>query len=234
MSRHKNAVVQMPNMQELGGHRPGIPAFVRVPIYPTAPYVSTRQDVGIQPRFYGATLASGDADYLQNSESIRIVNFDIPCVLFARAGGAFNTGAGNALPIGVSPLDTFLFRMEYSTGDKLDTGPRMASTCLGTMQNPGEVGGEPAENPGLRGMSVDQVDPRAPKIVPQLQDREHVAERRDFVLEPRHEVHGCIRDGPGLVVEAGAAAGEQLHLEALTVVMAHAVKRVLLRATEFE
>jgi len=141
MSRHKNAVVQMPNMQELGGHRPGIPAFVRVPIYPTAPYVSTRQDVGIQPRFYGATLASGDADYLQNSESIRIVNFDIPCVLFARAGGAFNTGAGNALPIGVSPLDTFLFRMEYSTGDKLDTGPRMASTCLGTMQNPGEVGG---------------------------------------------------------------------------------------------
>jgi hypothetical protein len=137
----KQAIINPPNMQNLGGNRPGIPAWVRVPIYPTAPYVSTRQDVGIQPRFYGATLVSTDADYLTGSESIRIVNFDIPCVLFARAGGAFNTAVGNAFPLGVRPLDTFLFRMEYSTGDKLDTGPRLASTCLGSMENPGEIGG---------------------------------------------------------------------------------------------
>jgi len=31
--------------------------------------------------------------------------------------------------------------MEYSTGDKLDTGPRIASTCIGSNENPGEIGG---------------------------------------------------------------------------------------------
>jgi hypothetical protein len=134
-------VIQMPQMGQLGGRRQGIPPFVRVPVYPTAPYISTDPNVGVQPRFYGATLTSGDGDYTLNSEAIRIVNFDIPCVLFARAGAAFNTGAGNALPVGVGPRGCFLFRMEYSTGDKLDTGPRLASTCLGSMENPGEIGG---------------------------------------------------------------------------------------------
>ena len=137
----KSAVIQGPNMGELGGNSRQLPPWVRIPVYPTAPYVSTRPNVGIQSRFYGATLTSADADYVVGSEAIRIVNFDIPCTLYARAGGAFVTQAPNAFPLGVLPLGSFLFRMEYSTGDKLDTGPRLASTCLGTMENPGEVGG---------------------------------------------------------------------------------------------
>ena len=141
MSQNSRAIVQMPTMQELGGQASQRPAWVRIPVYPTAPYISTRPNVGIQPRYYGATLLSTDTDYVVGSESIRIVNFDIPCTMFARVGSAFNTGAGNAFPLGVTPLNTFLFRMEYSTGEKLDTGPRLAATCLGTMENPGEVGG---------------------------------------------------------------------------------------------
>lgn len=139
--QNTSPVIQMPNMGELGGRQPSMPKFVRVPVYPTAPYISTNPYVGVQPRFYGATLTSADSDYTLNAEAIRIVNFDIPCTLFARCGAAFSLAAGNTLPAGVTPLNTFLFRMEYSTGDKLDTGPRLASTCLGTMENPGEIGG---------------------------------------------------------------------------------------------
>ena len=144
----RQAVIQMPTMGQLGQAQPGsrLPSRVRVPYFPTAPYVPTNPNVGIQSRFYGTTLVSGDADYTVGSEAIRIVQFDIPVVLIARNGSAFNTAtnggaAGNVLPLGVRPLDTFLFRMEYSTGDKFDTGPRIASTCLGDMMNPGELGG---------------------------------------------------------------------------------------------
>ena len=38
-------------------------------------------------------------------------------------------------------LNGFLYRMEYTTGDRLNTAARLASACVGTMQNPGEIGG---------------------------------------------------------------------------------------------
>jgi len=41
----------------------------------------------------------------------------------------------------MNPLDSFLFRIEYTTGDRLMTGARMASTVVGSMENPGEIGG---------------------------------------------------------------------------------------------
>lgn len=137
----RQPLIQLPNMAELGGANPAQPSFVRMPFFPTAPYYSTRQNVGYQTRFYGATLLSTDADYVVNTESIRIVQFDMPCVMVAINGAAINTAAGNAFPIGVFPLNTFLFRVEYSTGDRLMTAARMASTCIGTQQNPGEIGG---------------------------------------------------------------------------------------------
>ena len=117
-----------------------------MPFFPTAPYYSTRDNVGYQTRFYGATLTGSDADYTVNSESIRLVQFDMPCVLVAINGAAFNTSAdggaaGNVLPAGVLPNDAYLFRLEYSTGDKLMTAARIASTCIGTQENPGEIGG---------------------------------------------------------------------------------------------
>ena len=43
---------------------------------------------------------------------------------------------------------SYLFRMEYSTGDKLHTAARLAETVVGTMENPGEIGGH--------GFNIDQ------------------------------------------------------------------------------
>ena len=137
----RQPVIQNPNMEQLGGVHPGAPAFVRMPFFPTAPYYSTRPGVGYQTRFYGTTLLGTDDDYTVNSEAIRIVQFDMPCVMVAINGGAFNTAVGNALPNGVMPNDCYLFRMEYTNGDKLMTAARLASTCIGTQENPGELGG---------------------------------------------------------------------------------------------
>lgn len=136
----RTPVIQMPTMSEMGGTRPQLPPFVRIPFFPTAPYYSTKENVGYQSRFYGATLLSTDTDYTVNTEAIRIVQFDMPCVLVAINGGAFETAVPANLS-GINPLNTFLFRMEYSTGDQLMTAARLGSTCVGTQQNPGEIGG---------------------------------------------------------------------------------------------
>ena len=137
---NREAVLQMPSMGQLGGDgNAQTPSFVRMPFYPTAPYYSTRPNVGYQPRFYGCTVLSTDADYTVNNEAIRIIQFDIPCILIAQNGASVDTVVPANLS-GISPLNTFLFRMEYSTGDQLTTAARLASTCVGTMQNPGEIG----------------------------------------------------------------------------------------------
>jgi hypothetical protein len=131
------AKLDMPNLAQLGGH--GQVPWVRFPFYPTSPFYSTNPNVGTQTRFYGATLLSTDADFVLGTEAIRIVQFDIPCRLIAVTGAAVDTAAGAG---GLNNLlNGFLFRMEYTTGDRLNTAARLASTCLGTMQQPGEIGG---------------------------------------------------------------------------------------------
>ena len=129
--------MDMPGLAQLGGT--GQVPWVRFPFYPTSPFYSTNPNVATQTRFYGATLLSTDADYTVGTEAIRIVQFDIPCRLVAVNGAAVDTGAGaggfNNL------LNGFLYRMEYTTGDRLNTAARLASTCVGNMQNPGEIGG---------------------------------------------------------------------------------------------
>ncbi len=135
----RSALLQMPTMGEMGGQSPKLPPFVRMPFWPTAPYYSTQPNVGYQPRFYTATLTSADTDYLINNEALRIVQFDIPCVLVGWCGSAIDTAAPANLS-GLNPRDTFLFRAEYSTGDQLVTAPVLASAILGTMENPGQIG----------------------------------------------------------------------------------------------
>ena len=44
-------------------------------------------------------------------------------------------------PLGVKPNDTYLYRAEYTTGDKLHTSSRLGSTVVGSDENPGEIGG---------------------------------------------------------------------------------------------
>jgi len=134
---HPTAKLDMPNLSQLGGQAQ-VP-WVRFPFYPTSPFYSTNPNVGTQTRFYGASLLSTDADYVAGTEAIRIVQFDIPCRLIAVNGAATDTAAGAG---GLNNLlNGFLFRMEYTTGDRLNTAARLASTCLGTMENPGEIGG---------------------------------------------------------------------------------------------
>ncbi len=139
-----SARLQMPTMADLGG-RQGTP-WVRFPFFPTSPYMSTDPAVGSQVRYYGATLLSGDSDVTLNSESIRTVQFDIPCRLIAINAACVDTTTAQTAFVNL--LNCFLFRLEYTTGDKLQTAARLASTVCGSMENPGEI--------GASGYTIDQ------------------------------------------------------------------------------
>ena len=141
---NQGAKLEMPTMGELGGHT-GTP-WVRFPFFPTSPFMSTNPNVGSQVRYYGATVLSTDADYTENQEAIRIVQFDIPCRLIAINAGAVNSTTDATTFENL--LNCFLFRVEYTTGDKLMTAARLASTVCGSMENPGEIGGS--------GYTIDQ------------------------------------------------------------------------------
>lgn len=138
------AKIHMPSVNQMGGQ--GSVPWVRYPFFPTAPFYSTNPRVGYQTRYYGATLLSTDADYTANTEAIRTVQFDIPCRLIAINAAAINTAG--SLGAGLNGLDTFLFRLEYTTGDRLVTTARLGSTICGTAESPGELGGT--------GMTIDQ------------------------------------------------------------------------------
>jgi hypothetical protein len=136
------AKLSMPSIQDLGGQ--GAVPWIRFPYYPTAPFYSTDPRVGTQTRFYGATLTYTDADFAVNTEAIRSVQFDIPCRLIAiNASSVVYDGANQVTGYvaGIDPRDQFLFRVEYTTGDRLHTAARLGSTVVGSFENPGEIGG---------------------------------------------------------------------------------------------
>lgn len=139
------AVISMPTAAQMGGEQP-LP-FVRFPFYPTAPYYSTNPNVGYQVRFYSTGLLRTDADYATNSEAIRSVQFDIPCRLIAINGAAIDATQVIAYDSTTMNLQ-YLFRAEYTTGDKLTVTARLASNVVGTMENPGEI--------GSHGYNIDQ------------------------------------------------------------------------------
>lgn len=164
--QYRSAVISMPTSGQLGGEQP-LP-FVRFPFFPTAPWYSTNPNVGYQVRFYSTTLQPNDGDYRLNSEAIRTVQFDIPVRLIAINGAAvpykytYDPITGTTTEKGIDVNDvgiqtllneqsmnlTYLFRVEYTTGDKLHTAARLASTVVGTDRNPGEIGGH--------GYNIDQ------------------------------------------------------------------------------
>jgi len=145
MSQDRTALTAMPTSAQMGGAAP-VP-WVRFPFFPTAPWYSTNPEVGYQVRYYSTGLVSTDSDYVVNSESSRFVQFDIPCRLVAINGAAIVTNDLTALTNQNMNLQ-YLFRVEYTTGDKLHVSPRLASTVVGTMENPGEIGGH--------GYNIDQ------------------------------------------------------------------------------
>ena len=148
----RQALVSMPTSAQLGGG--GIQPFVRFPFYPTAPWYSTDVNVGYQVRMYSAGADSNQADFAINTEAIRSVQFDLPCRLIAINGAMThftNAGAFQAVPNTISEINmntTYLFRAEYTTGDRLQTAARIATTVVGTAQKPGEIGGH--------GYNIDQ------------------------------------------------------------------------------
>ncbi len=151
---YRSAVISMPSSAQLGGAQP-LP-FVRFPFFPTAPWYSTNPNVGYQVRYYSTGILSTDTDFTVGAESIRTVQFDLPCRVIAFNGAAIRLSDPLA-PIagGTSPAisefnmnNMYLFRVEYTTGDKLHTFPRLASTVIGTGSEPGEIGGH--------GYNVDQ------------------------------------------------------------------------------
>lgn len=145
---NRSALVSMPTAAQLGGG--GVQPFVRYPFYPTSPWYSTDVNVGYQVRMYSTGLVNTDADFLVSSESIRTVQFDLPCRLIAINGAMSNPTAAGVLPtITEQNMNLcYLFRAEYTTGDRLQTNARLASTVVGTAQNPGEIGGH--------GYNIDQ------------------------------------------------------------------------------
>lgn len=142
------ARMTMPTVGEMGGMNPGQPSWVRFPFFPTAPYYSTNPNVGYQIRYYSTGILSTDGDVTVGSETVRTVQFDIPARIIAINASCVNTAVNGALPIGVNPRDCFLFRVEYTTGDRLHIAARLGSTVTGTADNPGELGGT--------GYTVDQ------------------------------------------------------------------------------
>lgn len=142
---YRSAVVSMPSSAQLGGQQP-LP-FVRFPFFPTAPWYSTNPNVGYQVRYYSTGVTSADTDFAVNSEMTRTVQFDIPCRLIAINGACVDTGNAATFTEQNGNL-AYLFRAEYTTGDRLHTTARLASTVLGNQKNPGEIGGH--------GYNIDQ------------------------------------------------------------------------------
>ena len=168
---------QMPMGWQMGGQNPQ--PWIRFPFFPTAPFYSTNPNVGYQVRYYSAGVLSTDGDVSLGGESIRTVQFDIPCRIIG-IQGAFaytaNPNADNFLANGGDSLDTFLFRAEYTTGDRLHTNARLASTVIGEAANPAEIGGT--------GYTVDQGGSMVLGITPlnNITEASNVAWRIDITL----------------------------------------------------
>lgn len=165
---YRSAVVSMPSSAQLGGTQP-MP-FVRFPFFPTSPWYSTNPNVGYQVRYYSASVASTDSDFTVGTEVTRTVQFDLPCRVIAFNGAAYPTDWSS--PPQINGNDFFpsernmnllyRFRVEYTTGDKLQTNARVASTVVGTGSDPGEIGGH--------GYNIDQGASLQVSITPLLAD----------------------------------------------------------------
>jgi hypothetical protein len=144
-----SARTMMPTVGQMGGQ--GHVPWVRFPFFPTAPFYSTNPSIGHQIRFYSTGINGNQSDVTLGSETIRVIQFDIPCRVIAINGScAPTTNAGIAGPFvqSMNPLDLFLFRMEYTNGDRLHISERLGSTVVGSSARPGELGGT--------GFTVDQ------------------------------------------------------------------------------
>lgn len=145
--QERQALLTMPSAAQLGGNQPY--PFVRMPFFPTAPWMSTNPNVGYQTRYYQAQVASNAADYTVGSVSMRNANFDLPVRVVAINAAARPTNWSTPPTInGVDYMPTdqssgllYSIQVVSPSGDKLHVQPLLGSTVVGFGRQPGEIGG---------------------------------------------------------------------------------------------
>jgi hypothetical protein len=143
----RSALVQMPSAGQMGGAQPY--PFVRMPFYPTAPWMSTNPNVGYQTRYYSTQLASSDSGYAVGSASIRNIQFDIPVRVAAINTAVRPTvwtsppqiNSVDFLPSEITQGLLFDIQVLAPSGDKLHVNPILGSAVTGIGREPGEIGG---------------------------------------------------------------------------------------------
>lgn len=164
----RQALLTLPSAAQLGGNQPY--PFVRMPFFPTAPWMSTNPNVGYQTRYYQSQLSSGASDYSVGATAVRNVQFDLPCRVVAINAAARPTNWASPpqingqdyFPTEISSGLLFSIQVVSPSGDKLHVQQLLGSTVVGLGREPGEIGGH--------GYNVDNGGSLSINITPWLAD----------------------------------------------------------------
>jgi len=135
-SGYTPATLNPPGRAQLGGRGPQLPPFMRTNIWPPQLLLSTNSQVGHQQRIYTTGILNQPLNGLQTV----VIQFDIPCIIYACAAASQNTaGVGPQVP--GSGLDNFTASIEHTNGDRITTQAALGSVIFGTATEPALVGG---------------------------------------------------------------------------------------------
>lgn len=112
----------------------GIP-FRQTEVFEPMPWLAVDPNIGYMTNDRVSNLTGGAA----NTEVIVRNGFDVPSVVYALTGSAIDT-TGADLPVGMSPLDTFLVQFVLTNGQRWQTVPALGSTLLGSGERPRKTG----------------------------------------------------------------------------------------------
>lgn len=128
---------------QMGGP-PGESPWQPIAIFPTAPLVKTRGQIGYVSRYYFATPIVNAA---ANADVNRIVRFNYPVRIAAiyGAGIQITESGGNytfALP-GATGSSTSTFKVQFQDdiSDFINTESSIGTSVCGTAEKPGQLGG---------------------------------------------------------------------------------------------
>ncbi len=142
-------------------------------------------------------------------------------------------GLGDAYdPVGDAGRGALGLHIQTTGRFRLDVVEAPAVDGVNDRGNAGEPRGRAPDHPGLRGVRVEEIH------VAQHRRQAHhgadVLERGDRVDEPREDPHVGPFDRAGLAVQDPAFPGPEPHREARSIVVLHAIERVLLRPAQLE
>ena len=116
---------------------PQLPPFMRTNIWPPQLLLSTNSQVGHATRYY----STGIINQPLNAQQTVVIQFDIPCIIYACAAASNDTAPPFPSQVPGSGLETFTVALEHTNGDRLTTQPTIASTVFGTASEPNLIGG---------------------------------------------------------------------------------------------